>query len=246
VLTHHVDVDPYLVGLWLGDGTRGQAEITTTDAVILDECLVRARHYGTRLRMRSSHSGSGSALRLSFTTAASDGASDMNYPRRFFRSQCVTIDHQKTIPLQYLRNCESLRLHLLVGLLDTDGDLGSNCYSITTKYPQLRDDMFYLCRSLGLATYASPTVKGIKATGFSGVYHRLSISGDTHRIPYKQATPRQQVKNVLRTGFSIAPAGTGDYYGLTLDGDGRFLLGDFTVTRHSPTLFQEHDAFRTC
>ena len=122
--------------------------------------------------------------------------------------------------------------------LDTDGDLASNCYSITTKCPQLRDDMLYLCRSLGFAAYASPTVKGIKATGFLGTYYRLSISGDTNRIPcriaYKQATPRQQVKNVLRTGFAIEPAGTGDSYGCTLDGDGRFLLGDFTVTHEYP------------
>ena len=233
-----VDVDPYLVGLWLGDGTRGEAQITTTDTVILDACLVRARHYGTRLRLSSSTgAGAGSALRLAFTTKASDGREEENYLRRFFRSQCVTSDNQKTIPVQYLRNCESLRLHLLAGLLDTDGDLASNCYSITTKYPQLRDDMLYLCRSLGLAAYASPTVKGIKETGFSGTYYRLSISGDTNRVPcriaYKQATSRKQVKNVLRTGFAIAPAGTGDFYGVTLDGDGRFLLGDFTVTHNS-------------
>jgi hypothetical protein len=275
-----VKVDPYLVGLWLGDGTRGEAHITTTDTVILDACLVRARHYGTRLRLSSSTgAGAGSALQLAFTTRASDGQAAENYLRRFFRSQCVTSDHQKTIPVQYLRNCESVRLHLLAGLLDTDGDLASNCYSsrtlkvrggiitqanrylggfcssqrifppqiiqvlpsITTKYPQLRDDMLYLCRSLGFAAYASPTVKGIKATGFSGTYYRLSISGDTNRIPcriaYKQATPRKQVKNVLRTGFAIAPAGTGDFYGFTLDGDGRFLLGDFTVTHHSTPSF---------
>jgi hypothetical protein len=102
--------------------------------------------------------------------------------------------------------------------------------------------MLYLCRSLGFAAYASPTVQGIKATGFSGTYYRLSISGDTNRVPcriaYKQATPRKQVKNVLRTGFSIEPAGTGDFYGLTLDGDGRFLLGDFTVTHHSTPSFR--------
>jgi hypothetical protein len=240
-----VDVDPYLVGLWLGDGTRGEAIITTTDDAILDECLARARHYGTRLQMASTQNALGSALRLSFITKASDGQ-PRNMLRKFFRTECVTVDNQKTIPSQYLRNCESVRLHLLAGLLDTDGDLASNCYGITTKYPQLRDDMLYLCRSLVLAAYASPTVKGIKETGFSGTYYRLSISGDTNRIPcripYKQATPRQQIKNVLRTGFTIEPAGVGEYYGFTLDGDGRFLLGDFTVTHNSTTIFQEHHA----
>src|SRR5262249_44697567 len=158
---------------------------------------------------------------------ASDGQ-PRNMLRQFFRHACITADDQKTIPCQYLRNCESLRLHLLAGLLDTDGDLHSNCYSLTTKFPQLRDDILYLCRSLGFAAYSTPTTKGIKSTGFTGVYHRISISGETNRIPcriaYKQATPRKQVKDVLRTGFAIEPAGTGDSYGFTLDGDGRFLV----------------------
>jgi hypothetical protein len=35
------------------------------------------------------------------------------------------------------------------------------------------------------------------------------------------------------TGFSATSVGEGDYYGFTLDGDGRFLLGDFTVTHNS-------------
>ena len=164
-----VDVDPYLVGVWLGDGTRGEAIITTTDDAILDECLVRARHYGTRLQMASTQNALGSALRLSFITKASDGQ-PRNRLRKFFRTECVTVDKQKTIPSQYLRNCESLRLHLLTGLLDTDGDLASNCFSITTKYPQLQDDILYLCRSLGFAAYSTPTTKGIKSTGFTGVY----------------------------------------------------------------------------
>src|SRR5947209_8039638 len=81
------------------------------------------------------------------------------------------------------------------------------------------------------------SLRTTKKTGFSGTYHHISISGDTDRIPCrlarKQATPRKQVQNVLRTGFSLEPAGTGDSYGFTLDGDGHFLLGDFTVTHNS-------------
>ncbi len=36
--------------------------------------------------------------------------------------------------------------------------------------------------------------------------------------------------------FSIEEAGHGPYFGILLDGDGRFLLGDFTVTHNSTTL----------
>jgi len=36
--------------------------------------------------------------------------------------------------------------------------------------------------------------------------------------------------------WKTKPLGQGDYYGFTLDGDGRFLLGDFTVTHNTTTL----------
>jgi hypothetical protein len=94
-----------------------------------------------------------------------------------------------------------------------------------------------LARSLGLAAYAKEKTSTIKTTGFTGVYQRIIISGHLDQIPCKlprkQAKPRQQVKNVLHTGFVIEPIGEGDYYGFTLDGDGRFLLGDFTVTHNT-------------
>ena len=44
-----------------------------------------------------------------------------------------------------------------------------------------------------------------------------------------------QRKNVLHTGFSVTPVRKADFYGFTLDGDGRYLLPDFTVT-HNTTL----------
>ena len=40
------------------------------------------------------------------------------------------------------------------------------------------------------------------------------------------------------TGFDLEPIGDQDYYGFTLNSDGRFLLGDFTVTHNSTTLLE--------
>jgi superfamily II DNA or RNA helicase len=37
----------------------------------------------------------------------------------------------------------------------------------------------------------------------------------------------------LRKGFRVEVLGPEPYYGFTLDGDGRYLLGDFTVTHNS-------------
>ncbi|KND16220.1 helicase [Pannonibacter phragmitetus] len=49
----------------------------------------------------------------------------------------------------------------------------------------------------------------------------------------KQAPPRKQKKNVLRCGFTVHPVGEGEYHGFTVDGDHRYLMGDFTLTHNS-------------
>jgi hypothetical protein len=68
-------------------------------------------------------------------------------------------------------------------------------------------------------------------------YNRLCISGDIAeiptRLPHKKAIPRRQIKDPCRTGFRVIAEGEGDYAGFMVDGDGRFLLGDFTVTHNS-------------
>jgi superfamily II DNA or RNA helicase len=44
---------------------------------------------------------------------------------------------------------------------------------------------------------------------------------------------RRMKKNVLRCGFTVHPVGEGEYFGFTVDGDHRYLMGDFTVTHNS-------------
>lgn len=148
--------------------------------------------------------------------------------------------NDRNIPKRYKINSRENRLKLLAGLLDGDGYLHNNYYEIITKYKQLRDDILYLCRSLGMAAYSSIKIGRIKSLGFEGEYHRITISGHLDYIPCKvkrkQATPRKQIKDVLNTGFKVEPIGEGDYYGFTLDdSDCRFLLGDFTVTHNTKT-----------
>lgn len=79
-----------------------------------------------------------------------------------------------------------------------------------------------------------PCIKGYRDV--KGVYYRISISGDCSIIPCrvkrKIADKRQQKKSVLRTGFHAEPAGCGEYYGFTVDGDNRYLLSDFTITHN--------------
>ena len=137
------------------------------------------------------------------------------------------------------------RLLFLAGLIDSDGDLASGCFNVTQKREDWARGIWRVARSLGFCATIKPRKGRCKSTDgrmFVGDYWRVTISGDTHliptRIPRKRAAPRRQKKIATRTGFRIEPVGVGEYFGFQLDGDGRFLLGDFTVTHNSTLMMQ--------
>jgi polar amino acid transport system ATP-binding protein/sulfate transport system ATP-binding protein len=146
----------------------------------------------------------------------------------------------KHVPLRYKANSREIRLELLAGIIDSDGSPKHGCYDFISKFLQLAVDVCYVARSLGFAAYMKPCEKTCQ-TGNGGTYYRVCISGDLSVVPVrikrKKLAPRQQIKNVLRTGILVRPAGYGEYFGFELDGDGLFLLGDFTVT-HNTQLFR--------
>jgi superfamily II DNA or RNA helicase len=121
-------------------------------------------------------------------------------------------------------------------MLDTDGHLQISGYDWISKSERLANDISFLARSLGLAAYVSPQHKSCQ-TGAGGIYFRVSISGDASGLPIRierrKSGPRLQKKDVLRTSFSVRQAPDDDFYGFMLDGDGRYLLDDFTVTHNS-------------
>jgi ABC-type nitrate/sulfonate/bicarbonate transport system ATPase subunit len=225
-----VPVDPYLFGLWLGDGDADSPTITTKDGEVVEaiNALALAAGAETSQYVYGKHcpkyrivnkKGSGRSSGAFLTTLRSTGA---------FRN--------KHIPSVYTANTSNIRRDLLAGLLDSDGSLASNCFDFISKSRELSEGVCYVARSLGLAAYITSCIKQCQ-TGATGIYHRVCISGDIDsipvRVPRKKPSPRKQIKNVLNVGFSVEEAGYGEYFGFQLDGDGLFLLGDFTVTHNT-------------
>lgn len=235
-------VDPYLLGLWLGDGTTGEAHITTNDTEVIQFCRLAAPRYGLELVERRDVG--------CWTLRFRVGPRGVGHPgtphilRRFFKS-CAD-DGGKRIPHHYITDLRDVRLRLLAGLIDSDGSYDDRCclFEISVRTDGLAADVLFLARSLGFAAYDSPGEK-VAQTGLGGIYHRITISGDISIVPTliarKHARERQQVKRVLVTGFDIQPISEGDYYGFSLEGDGRFLLGDFTITHNTTTIIHAID-----
>ena len=146
----------------------------------------------------------------------------------------------KHIPIDYKCNERSIQLKLLAGIIDSDGNKKDNCYDIIQKNEKLMDDIIYLCRSLGFAAYKSKCEKSCKYKGQikTGTYYRTTIHGyGLHEIPVKCVRKicekRKQIKDVLNTRIRIEKLEVDDYYGFEIDGNRRFVLGDFTVTHNT-------------
>ena len=53
------------------------------------------------------------------------------------------------------------------------------------------------------------------------------------KCPRKKVAPRKQIKDALNTGIQVKKLEVDDYYGFEIDGNRRFVLGDFTVTHNT-------------
>lgn len=226
---HAIPLDPYMLGYWLGDGNSWTSMISSQDATVLKYFATNLSEYKCYLQYIG---------RDTYDYRINGTESTKNYFKKTLRD--LDVLRNKHIPLIYKCNTRDIRLRLLAGILDADGSLiGGVCYDVIQKSERLIDDVIYLCRSLGFSCYKSMQQKGCwyKKEYKEGTYYRITISGDTHliptKVPRKQARKRQQIKDHLVTGITVKPVGKGQYYGFTLDGNRRFVLGDFTVTHNT-------------
>ena len=225
-----MEIDPYFLGVIIGDGCIVHGvSVTTSDKEI--RCVIFQQAELWNLRIRTEPAGKATTYFL-----VSDRGRRSNRLIKALRRLRLYGGRagDKFVPDAYKYTNLAKRLEILAGLLDTDGHCTCKGYDYISKSRRLADDVAFLCRSAGLRASVKPCIKGYRDV--KGVYYRVSISGDCSIIPCrvkrKIADKRQQKKSVLRTGFHAEPAGCGEYYGFTVDGDNRYLLSDFTITHN--------------
>jgi phosphate starvation-inducible protein PhoH and related proteins len=151
-----VPVDPYALGLLLGDGcltTRATPSFTTADpelVLALEDALEEIQlapksGYDHVLRHTAKHRG-----RVTVANPVTAALRELEL--------AGSRSHTKFIPPLYLFNSEEVRIALLQGLLDSVGGPvtqdGRSCrIQYTTCSERLRDDTLYLVRSLGGVAY---------------------------------------------------------------------------------------------
>lgn len=134
----NLPIDPYLFGVWLGDGDKYNGLIETADLEILE-------NYNYHIVTSSKNNSSKSIA------ARVDGLysnlNKMNFIRRKKGNKCL----EKHIPDMYLYSSYEQRLSLLQGLMDTDGCClkgGVSEYCTVSKV--LGTNALQLVRSLGI------------------------------------------------------------------------------------------------
>ncbi|MFI1968073.1 phosphate starvation-inducible protein PhoH [Streptomyces cinnamoneus] len=151
-----VPMDPYALGLLLGDGCltgRTTPAFSTEDPELAS--ALEAALPGIQVRWKS-----GADYTLNRVKAPGDVVTLENPVTGLLRTMDLvgTRSHSKFIPDEYLRNSAEVRLGVLQGLLDSDGgpiaQAGRTCrIQYTTTSIMLRDDVISLVRSLGGVAY---------------------------------------------------------------------------------------------
>lgn len=218
-----VSIDPYLLGHLLCDGSINGIIAIYKHQIIINYLKKKMQIIGLSLKRKIIID---KYKRKLYYRIIHNSCTKINNASSIILNNIL---NNKYIPHQYKCNSRQIRLELLAGIIDSDGYLDdNNYYNICLKNEQLIDDIIFIARSVGLAAYKS-----------MDKFYKVHILGDTNIIPVKlerkRAKQKTQIIDPLVYRIKLKYVGIKDYYGFQLDGNGRFLLGDFTVT-HNTTI----------
>jgi len=228
-----VGIDPYFLGIWLGDGHSTVPSITSMDKEVVSYLRSYAKQLGLRVSVRGKKNNKAKTYSIVGEKLGIEGTNGLlNLLREY------NLVNNKHIPQAFKANSREVRLKVLAGIVDSDGYINRKSVQITLKDKTLSNDILFLARSLGFHAELKKCTKGINGTDFVGEYYRIGITGDCSiiptLIPRKKCSPRSDWKDILTTGIrEIKSTGKQEYYGFNLDGNGRYVTADFTVTHNS-------------
>lgn len=222
-----VSIDPYLLGLILGDGCLGYANSkgvlfssTVKDQKTYEKLLnTKIREYKNSNCFIESANIKNKLIELGLYKTKSDN---------------------KFIPDIYKYNSKEVRLEILKGLMDTDGSAFSSGIEYISKSKQLAEDVLWIGRSLGIR--GTLNSKFVKYKDEIKEYFRVRfITTETiFKLPRKIEKIKQRNSNYLKNQenyvaiTSIEYSHNEDAKCVIVDNDSHlFLMNDFIVTHNS-------------
>ena len=232
-------IEPYFMGIWLGDGSTDSVVITTKQPEIVEYLNDFADRHDYQVNR---YVNTASETSYNYRICRKIGSKKQHELMEAFASIGINIGNRKTrektkceekfIPEEYLKSSVKDRFELLAGLLDTDGYKHESFYEYSSKSKQLVNDIARLAGSLGFTySFYQREVNGT-------VYYRISLFGDIALIPckvgYKKSNfVRKQNKDPHALSFTVEEIGQDEYYGFLLDGDHLYYDGNWVLNHNS-------------
>lgn len=232
----YLAVPPYVMGVWLGDGstTKGQICACRDDIAVLDKCR---EYYPDGAEWVHKNTG---VITRSFIGLANDLTA---YNMCFQRKDTPT----KHIPDEYLTASVEQRLELLAGLIDTDGycyndprcDNHSRMYFTTADKP-LRDSFEALIATFGWKTSTVEIEPQLSSSGIQG-QKPYWVVGFNPSLDIPCVIKRKRIANVGRTDRGIGITNIRKTQGMQgnciqVEG-GVYLAGKHLTPTHNSWLF---------
>ena len=237
-------IDPYFLGLWLGDGSSDGVRITTVD----DEVRSYLQEYAFRLGMKLSMTDSGGTRTPSYAITKNKRGGEASL-QGDLRKLGVLGD--KHVPEEYLLGSIHQRRSLLEGLMDTDGTCGvGRSATFSNKNERIVDGVVDLVRSLGgravkRERQTSCVYKGVRKFCKSW---RVSINFSDYtpfRLQRKASRFRRSNRTFSRI-VSIEPVKVKKGRCIKVgNDDGLYVTDDYLLT-HNTTLIKMYITYCIC
>ena len=215
-------IDPYWLGLWLGDGCKEKPVI---------RC---GKHYNTHCR----------STVYNYTVSENHGDYFYSYTHQGIRKELIKLNLlcNKHIPEIYKKASVNDRLKLLAGLIDSDGDarVKSGVYRFANTNTVLLQDVRDLVHSLGFVAGFNEVVnkKGsIAIDGYIRNYdcYRFSFTPTLEvpvKLDYKKIKPRKPKHRLILGVEKSDVQGWGKCISTTAR-DGLYLVGKSLIPTHN-------------
>lgn len=224
-------LDPYLLGLLLGDGgfTSRSLEFTKPESDLKE--AVRARLLGSDDAVAADHK----------TIRVRGGATFAEIARLGLRGRTSS---EKFIPEPYMRATPEQRLELLRGLFDTDGHVvrDGERVEFTTTSKKLAEQVVELARGLGgyvtcswrttSYSYAGEKREGQPSARINAYFENLvPVASKKH---LEKWTGRSEKQRIRRTIVSVEPIGEHECVCISIDSpDQLYVIKDYVVTHNT-------------
>lgn len=175
-------IEPYLLGVWLGDGHSAGMRVTSS---VEDQAwlIPELQRLGVEVHVTSQ------PTLLSITGQRAKFAAE-----GLLHDPAHSTYGRKHIPPAYLRGSRAQRLALLQGLIDTDGTVcrERGCTTFCSTNIELADGVRELARSLGVKAWLSEGRASLEGRDCGPVYRVSFYMADSARMPRKAARARDQ------------------------------------------------------